>query len=246
MVTGSGSGIGLRIAQVFAARGAQVLASDVSEEALAPARESGLETAVCDVSDETQVVALIEQVRARFGGLDTLVNNAGISGPTGAVETLDSRAWRQTFEVNIHGQFYCVKHAVDLLRASANASIVNMSSAAGRLGMRGRSPYSATKWAVIGFTKTLAIELGPDQIRVNAICPGVVDNDRVRRVIAAKADMLNEPVEAVTEQYAGLASMGKMVTEEDIAQAAYFLASPAAASISGQALAVDGNTEKLY
>ncbi|MBE2999392.1 SDR family oxidoreductase [Nocardiopsis sp. HNM0947] len=203
---------------------------------------------MCPVGDldEDQVAALMRSAGEELGGLDVLVNNAGVAGPTGPVGELDGQAWRATFDVNIHGQFYAVKHALPLLRRSEHASVVNMSSAAGRLGMAGRSAYSASKWAVVGLTRTLASELGPEGIRVNAICPGAVDGPRIRRVIADKARMLDRPVEEVETLYTGQASLGRLVTADDVAATALLLAGPGAAMVSGQALAVDGNTEKLY
>jgi NAD(P)-dependent dehydrogenase (short-subunit alcohol dehydrogenase family) len=246
VVTGAGSGIGLRIAECARDAGAHVLVSDVSETALEPAAASGLAGVVADSSDEAQVANLMKQVRDQLGGLDVLVNNAGIAGPTGPVGELDSDAWRRTFDVNIHGQFYAVKHALPLLRASGDACIVNMSSAAGRLGMAGRSPYSASKWAVVGFTKSLAIELGDEGIRVNAICPGAVDGPRIRSVIEAKAAMLGRPLDEVTGLYLNQSSLRRFVTVEDVAATVLFLIGPGGRMISGQAIAVDGNTEKLY
>ncbi|WP_026118077.1 SDR family oxidoreductase [Nocardiopsis salina] len=246
VITGAGSGIGLCMATAFRDSGAHVLVGDLDEQALAPAREAGLETAVADAGDEDQVAELMRTAGTRLGGLDVLVNNAGIAGPTGPVGELDAGAWRATFDVNIHGQFYAVKHALPLLRRSERPAVINMSSAAGRLGMAGRSAYSASKWAVVGLTRTLASELGEEGIRVNAICPGAVDGPRIRRVIDDKARMLGRPVSEIEALYTGQSSLGRLVTAEDIAATALFLAGPGAAMISGQALAVDGNTEKLY
>jgi NAD(P)-dependent dehydrogenase (short-subunit alcohol dehydrogenase family) len=246
VITGAGSGIGLRIAERARDAGAHVLVSDVGDAALEPATAAGIAGVVADSSDEAQVAHLMAQVGERLGGLDVLVNNAGIAGPTGPVEQLDSDAWRRTFDVNIHGQFYAVKHALPLLRAASDACIVNMSSAAGRLGMAGRSPYSASKWAVVGFTKTLAVELGDEGIRVNAICPGAVDGPRIRRVIDDKAAMLGRPVEEITDLYLNQSSLRRFVTVDDVAATVLFLIGPGGRMITGQALAVDGNTEKLY
>jgi NAD(P)-dependent dehydrogenase (short-subunit alcohol dehydrogenase family) len=162
------------------------------------------------------------------------------------VETLGSDDWTKTFDVNIHGQFYCVKHALPLLRKGTEPTIINLSSAAGRLGMAGRSAYSASKWAVIGFTKTLAIELGPEGIRTNAICPGAVNGPRIKAVIDAKAAMLGADPAEVEALYNNQSSLGRLIEAEDIAHMALFLASGMARNINGQALAVDGNTEKLY
>lgn len=246
LVTAGANGIGLAIAKKFQELGAAVLVTDIDPDAVEKARVNGLAAEVSDVSDEDQVRALIGAVAEQLGGLDVLVNNAGVAGPTGPIETLDSAAWKATFDVNIHGQFYCIKHALPLLRQSRNASIVNLSSAAGRLGMAGRSAYSASKWAVIGLTKTLAIELGPDRIRVNAICPGAVNGPRIEAVIAAKARMLNLPEDQVSDLYHQQSSLGRLIEAEDIANMAVFAASDLARNVSGQALAVDGNTEKLY
>jgi NAD(P)-dependent dehydrogenase (short-subunit alcohol dehydrogenase family) len=246
LITAGANGIGLAIANKFRDLGATVFVTDIDADAVEKARVNGLAAAVSDVSDEDQVRHLMNTVRDELGGLDVLVNNAGIAGPTGPVETLDAAAWKATFDVNIHGQFFCIKHALPMLRQGRDASIVNLSSAAGRLGMAGRSAYSASKWAVVGLTKTLAIELGPDQIRVNAICPGAVNGPRIDAVIAAKAQMLDRPADEVSTLYHSQSSLGRLIEAEDIANMAAFAASDMARNVNGQALAVDGNTEKLY
>jgi NAD(P)-dependent dehydrogenase (short-subunit alcohol dehydrogenase family) len=181
----------------------------------------------------------------KLGGLDILVNNAGIAGPTGGVETLSLADWERTLAVNLTGQFLCVRAAVPRLRKSSAASIVNLASAAGHLGMPGRSPYSASKWGVVGFTKTLAIELGNEGIRVNAVLPGAVDGPRIRAVIAAKAKAAGRSVEEVTRSYAAQASLGRMVTTKDIWNMVLFAASDLASSVTGQELVVDGHTQAL-
>ena len=246
LVTAGASGIGLAIATAMKDLGADVFVTDISADAVDAAKAAGLVAEVSDVADEDQVRALMDSVRDNLGGLDVLVNNAGIAGPTGPVDTLDTAAWKTTFDVNVHGQFFCVKYALPLLRQSSEASIVNMSSAAGRLGMSGRTPYSASKWAVIGFTKSLAIELGAEGIRVNAICPGAVDGPRIDAVIQAKADMLGQPVDEVAALYRGQSSLGRLVEADDIANMAVFLSSSLARSVHGQAMAVDGDTNKLF
>lgn len=246
LVTAGAAGIGLAIATRFKDLGAVVFVTDINPAAVESARDTGFSASVSDVSDEAQVRALMETVATELGGLDVLVNNAGIAGPTGPIETLDADAWRTTFNVNVHGQFYCIKYALPLLRNSDEAAIVNLSSAAGRLGMAGRSPYSASKWAVVGLTKTLAIELGDEGIRVNAICPGAVNGPRIDSVIEAKAVMLGRPVEEVSDLYLRQSSLNRLVEADDIANMAVFLASDLARSVNGQAMAVDGNTEKLY
>jgi NAD(P)-dependent dehydrogenase (short-subunit alcohol dehydrogenase family) len=246
LVTAGAAGIGQAIANRFRDLGAEVMVTDINPAAVDAAKQDGVIAAVSDVSDEAQVRELMEDVRNRLGGLDVLVNNAGIAGPTGPIETLDADAWKTTFDVNIHGQFFCIKHALPLLREAQDASIVNLSSAAGRLGMAGRSPYSASKWAVVGLTKTLAIELGPEGIRANAICPGAVNGPRIDAVIEAKASMLGRPVKEVSDLYHKQSSLERLVEADDIANMAAFLASNLARNVNGQAMAVDGNTEKLY
>ena len=246
LVTAGANGIGLAIANKFRELGATVFVTDIDPDAVDKARVNGLLAAVSDVADEDQVRGLMDTVREEMGGLDVLVNNAGIAGPTGPLESLSAADWKATFDVNIHGQFFCIKHALPLLREGSGASVVNLSSAAGRLGMAGRSAYSASKWAVVGLTKTLAIELGPDGIRVNAICPGAVNGPRIDAVIEAKARMLDLPADEVSALYHNQSSLGRLIEAEDIANMAAFVASDMARNVNGQALAVDGNTEKLY
>jgi NAD(P)-dependent dehydrogenase (short-subunit alcohol dehydrogenase family) len=247
LITAGAAGIGREIADMFAAVGARVAVCDIDEAALARFRQElpGHEAFECDVSDEDDVDDLFDDVVDALGGLDVLVNNAGIAGPTGPVESLSPDDWRHTMEINIDGQFLCVRRAVPLLRASGGGSIINMSSAAGRFGFAHRTPYSASKWAVIGFTKSLAIELGPDNIRVNAILPGAVDGPRIRRVIQAKAASTGVPVAEMEQLYTRQASLGRMVDAQDIARLALFLAGPGGRNISGQALPVDGDTQAL-
>ena len=176
LITAGADGLGLEMARVFHRAGARVFVCDVNESRLAalPAELPGVRTLRADVSDEDSVAALFQAVARELGGLDVLVNNAGVAGPTGFVETLSKADWDRTLAVNITGQFLCARQAIPLLKASKAGVMINLSSAAGHLGFAGRSVYSASKWAVIGFTKSLAIELGPHGIRVNAILPGAV------------------------------------------------------------------------
>ena len=248
LITAGADGLGLEMVRVFHDAGAQILVCDVNESRLRDLNRElpAIHTVVADVSDEASVAKLFEQVKAKLGGLDILINNAGIAGPTGYVETLSKADWDRTLAVNITGQFLCARQAVSLLKESRAGVMINMSSAAGHLGFAGRSVYSATKWAVIGFTKSLAIELGRYGIRVNAILPGAVDGPRIRAVIQAKAQTLGQPVDQVAAQYENQAALGRMVTARDIANMALFNASEAAGNVSGQAIAVDGFTQKLY
>jgi NAD(P)-dependent dehydrogenase (short-subunit alcohol dehydrogenase family) len=247
VVTAGAGGIGRVTAESFAKEGARVFVCDVDEAALAAfAKDNpGIGTTRTDVSDEAAVDRLFAEAGKSLGGLDILVNNAGIAGPTGAVETLSLADWNRTLAINITGQFLCARRAVPLLRTAGGGAIVNLSSAAGRFGFPRRTPYASSKWAVVGFTKSLAMELGPDNIRVNAILPGAVDGPRIRRVIAAKADSLGVPYPEMEKRYVMQASLGRMVTEQDIANMILFVCSEQGRNVSGQALAVDGDTQSL-
>src|SRR5215216_7569398 len=192
LVTAGAGGIGLETARSFLAEGARVHVCDVDAKALRAVGKSDpkITRSICDVSDRKQVAKLFREALAALKGLDVLVNNAGIAGPTGKVDEIAPEDWDYCLAVDITGQFNCTRLAVPHLRKSKNASIVNLSSAAGRLGFPLRTPYSAAKWAVVGFSKSLAAEVGADNIRVNAIQPGVVEGERMDRVIDAKAKAL--------------------------------------------------------
>jgi len=229
------------------ANGAQVYICDVNESALV-ACQRALPTVgalKADVADATQVDRFFAAALTQLGGIDLLVNNAGIAGPTAPVEEITVEQWEQTLAVNITSQFLCTRRATPHLKAAGGGLIVNLSSAAGLFGFPNRTPYAAAKWAVIGFTKSLAMELGPYNIRVNAICPGIVEGERQDRVIAAKAQAEGRTVEAVRAQIIRQNSMGTFVQAQDIANMVLFLASAAGSKISGQALSVDGHTETL-
>jgi NAD(P)-dependent dehydrogenase (short-subunit alcohol dehydrogenase family) len=247
LVTAGASGIGYVIAQEFLNAGASVFICDVNEAALNQSLKAhpGLHGCIADVAAEDQVIAMVNQAALVMGGIDVLVNNAGIAGPTARIDELTLADLELTLKINVVGQFLCAKHAVQHLRKSQRASIINMSSAAGHLGMPGRSAYSASKWAVIGLTKSLAIELGKQGIRCNAVLPGAVDGPRIRAVIADKAKIMNKPLEEVTRDYENQSALGRMVSPLDVANTVLFVASDAARSVTGQALAVDGHTQAL-
>ncbi|SDV50753.1 SDR family oxidoreductase [Chitinasiproducens palmae] len=248
LITGAASGIGAALAQAFLQTQADVCICDVDPAAVARFVDThpALHGAVGDVSDVEQVDAVIDHARQALGGLDLLVNNAGIAGPTGPVEALDPAAWDRTVATNLNSQFYFLRRAVPLIKAtSTRGSIITMSSVAGRLGYPYRTPYAATKWALVGLMRSLAIELGPSNVRVNAILPGVVEGERMDRVIAARADSLGVPFDTMRNDYLNKISLRRMVTVTDIAAMALFLASPAAVNLTGQAISVDGNLEYL-
>jgi NAD(P)-dependent dehydrogenase (short-subunit alcohol dehydrogenase family) len=247
VVTAGASGIGLVVTQSLLAAGARIHVSDIDGDRLAEARVklplAG--TTVADVADPAAVDRLFDDAKAALGGLDVLINNAGIAGPTKPVEEVTPEEWNRTLAVNITGQFLCARRAVPLLKAAGRGVIVNMSSAAGRFGYPLRAPYAASKWAVIGLTQTLAMELGPDQIRVNAILPGMVAGPRIEAVIAAKAAQQGVSVAAMTDTYIRKSSMHAMVTGQDIANMIVFLCSESGRFISGASIPIDGNVESL-
>ncbi len=247
LVTAGAGGIGLAIARRLVRHGARVYVCDVSDEALAAYGRAfpGAGWIKADVSSEADVDRLFDAAAAHLGGLDALVNNAGIAGPTGGVEAIDPAEWRRTIDICLTGQFLCARRAVPLLKAAGGGSIVNMSSAAGRHGYAFRSPYSAAKFGVIGFTQSLAKELGPDNVRVNAILPGIVEGPRMEGVIRARAGQLGLSYEAMEKEYLARVSLRRMVSPDDVAAMTAFLLSDAGHNISGQSLGVDGNVETL-
>ncbi len=247
LVTAGASGIGLATAQAFAREGARVHVCDVDVAALDAMGkpDAAISRSVCDVADPAAVAALFDTAAGMLGGLDALVNNAGIAGPTAACENVALDDWQRTLAVNLTGQFLCAQHAIPLLKTSRNASIANLSSAAGRFGFPNRTPYAASKWGVIGFTKSLAIELGPHGVRVNAICPGSVAGARIDAVFANRAKLRDVDVDVVREEAIGKTSLRRLVTADDIANSIVFLASPLGANISGHALPVDADTQSL-
>lgn len=247
LVTAAGSGIGRAIAETLQTNGARVHICDLSAERLAECQTAlpAIGITQADVADPRQVDPLFDAAVAHLGGLDVLVNNAGIAGPTGPVETLDPVAWDRTMAVNINSQFYCTRRAVPLLKSAGGGAIINLSSAAGLFGYPLRTPYAASKWAVIGLTKSLAMELGDFGIRVNAICPGPVEGPRIDGVISARAEARGESFEAMRAAYQRQNSLHTFIQAQDIANLVLFLCSPAGSKISGQALSIDGNTESL-
>lgn len=247
LVTAGANGIGLAIARAFASEGAKVHICDVDTAALSAlkTRDPALTQTVCDVSDRAAVKSLFAEASNALGGLDVLVNNAGIAGPTSKVEEMNPEDWDRCLDICLTGQFNCTRLAVPLLRQSKNASIVNISSAAGRLGFAMRSPYAAAKWGVIGFTKSLSIELGPDNIRVNAILPGLVAGDRQRRVLEAKAQQRGISYGEMEKTAFSYTSIKDYVTPQQLADQIVFMASPRGRTISGQAISICGDTQML-
>lgn len=247
LITAAAGGIGRLMAERMADAGAKVFICDVDDDALKDlaATRPDIGFIQADVSDRDQVARFFETGIDALGGLDALINNAGIAGPTAPVDEIDPDEFERVLAINVTGQFLCARLAVPHLKAAGGGSIVNLSSAAGKFAFPLRTPYSASKWAVVGFTKSLAAELGVHKIRVNAILPGAVAGERIDRVIAAKADARDVPFEEMKQAYTGLASLNTLIPPEDIVAMALFLVSDACGTLSGQALSVDGDTQYL-
>jgi len=245
LISGAASGIGCRIAERFLEQGDAVHICDASESAVADflTVNPKATASVADVGDRKNVDKLFADLSEHHDHLDVLVNNAGVAGPVGPVEDLDEDGWDDCLKVNLSGCFYMTKRAVPLLRESSAASIINIASTAGLMGCPNRSPYVATKWAQIGLTKAWAMELGPEGIRVNAVCPTSVDGTRIDRVIEGEANQRGLSADEIREVYLRQTSMRSFATPDEVADTVLFLASDQSRRISGQALAVDGHTE---
>jgi len=245
-ITAAASGIGLAVAPAFAPQGDDVHVCDVDTEAVASAAAEGLVATQVDVADLGALDRWIDGVLDRLGGVDVLVNNAGIAGPTAVVEDVAVEEWEHCLAVGLTSHYRTCARVIPAMKVARSGSIVNISSTAGQVGLGMRAPYTAAKWAVIGLTKTLAIELGPYGVRANAICPGSGDGERMRSVIAREAAARGASSEEVTLEYVGGQSIARWVQPDEIADMCVFLASDAARMVSGQAIAVDGHTETFH
>jgi NAD(P)-dependent dehydrogenase (short-subunit alcohol dehydrogenase family) len=245
LVTAGASGIGRAIVEAFLATGDAVYTCDINQSALdsAAAVLKGLRTGVCDLGSRAQIETTVKQAAEMLGGIDILVNNAGIPGPTVPVQDLDPDAWERVLQVNLTGTFNVTRLCIPYLINSGNGVIINMSSAAGRFGYPNRSPYATVKWGLIGFTKTLSMELGKHNIRVNAVLPGAVDGERIQHVFEGRAKATGRSLDQVKQAAMEKKSLKRLVDPFDIAALVMFLASDAAKSISGQMLPIDGDLQ---
>ena len=246
LVTAGASGIGREITRAFAANGAKVFVSDIDAKGLdALSKEiKGVMTKVCDNSKRSDVEALIPAAVQTLGGLDVLVNNAGISGPTAPVEEVDPDKWEAVMNVNLNGTFNVTRLAIPHLKKSSAGSIIIISSLGGRFGYPNRSPYCTSKWGLIGFAKTLALELGEYNIRANAIAPGAVGGERIERVLEGRAKAEGKTLEEEKEDAMSIQALKRFVDPKDIAALCIFLTSDAGKSISGQVLPIDNDSVK--
>lgn len=241
LITAGAGGIGRAIARAFVANGASVFVCDIDAASLDSLTQEivGVRATVCDMSSRTDIEKMIAAGVHALGGLDVLINNAGISGPTASAETLDPVEWERVLQVNLTGTFEATRLAIPHLRRSRAGVVINMSSAAGRYGYPNRIAYSTTKWGLIGFTKTLSMELGGDGIRVNAILPGAVDGARFQQVLAGRAQQADQTLDETLATALSKQSIKCLVNPGHIADLAVFLASDSGRSISGQALPID-------
>jgi len=246
VVTAGGAGIGRATVEMFAGAGARVWTCDVDPDALAAViAVDGVDGQVADVGDTASVDAFMRSSLAALGGIDVLVNMAGIAGPGGRLEELDPADVTRTLDVDVTSMFRTSRHAIPVMKEQRSGSIINISSTAGLMGFPYRSPYAAAKFAVIGLTKTMAMELGEFNVRVNAICPGSINGPRMDHVVHLESEASGKSPEDVRAGYVSQVSMQTFIEPDEIAETIAFLASPRGAKISGQVLAVDGNSETL-
>jgi len=249
IISAGASGIGLATAKICLSRGATVYLCDINNKFLKnldknPFKNKKLFTYKCDASNENEVLNLFKQIKKKTKKIDGLINNVGIAGPTGILEELKSNDWEKTLHVNVNSHFYFIKQSIPLIKKSKNGSIINISSTAGILGFPLRTPYAASKWAIIGITKSLAMELGKFNIRVNAVCPGTIKGDRMKRVIKDKAKFTKLSIKNIEKDFISMSSMKKWILEKDIGKMCAFLISEDSSKVSGQIISVDGHTER--
>ena len=250
IISAGASGIGWTTVKVCLSKGAIVYLCDIDTKSLNkikkhPLTNKRLFSYECDASDEDDVSNFFNKVNKKTKKIDALINNVGVAGPTGTIEKLSSDDWEKTLKVNVISHFYFTKLAIPMLKKNKGGSIINISSGAGIMGFPLRSPYAASKWAVIGVTKTLAMELGKFKIRVNAICPGTIKGDRMVRVIRDKAKFLKVSKKSIEKNFISMASMNCWIYEDDIGKMCSFLISSDGKRISGQAIPVDGNATRM-
>ncbi len=250
IISAGASGIGWSTARVCLSKGATVYLCDINNKSLNKIKKHHLTNKrlfsyECDASDENEVSDFFNLVNKKTKKIDALINNVGIAGPTGTIDKLSSDDLEKTLKVNVISHFYFSKLAIPMLKKNKGGSIINISSGAGIMGFPLRSPYAASKWAVIGLTKTLAMELGKFKIRVNAICPGTIKGDRMVRVIRDKSKYLKVSKKKIEKEFVSMASMNCWIYEEDIGKMCSFLISSDGERISGQAISVDGNATRM-
>ena len=246
LITAGASGIGREFVRAFSASGDKIFVCDIDAGALKLLKDEipAIATHVCDLAKRTEIETMVTEGVRMLGGFDILINNAGIAGPTAPVDEIDPAEWDKVMQIDLTATFDVTRLLVPYLKKSGAGSIINMSSMAGRFGYENRSPYSTAKWGIIGFTKTLSIELGKYGIRVNAILPGPVEGERMDRVLEGRAKISGRSVQEEKQNALSLQSIKQFVDPRDIAALAVFLASDNAKMISGQLFPIDGDIQK--
>ena len=248
VISAAGDGIGFAISKLIIKNGGIVYLSDIDQKKINKIQKNKkfknkIFATQLDANHHKAVKEYISKLKIKK--IDGLINNIGIAGPTKYLEKISIDEWQSTIETNLTSHFYFTKYLIPLLKKNKSGSIINLSSTAGLFGFPQRTPYAASKWAIIGLTKSLAMELGKYKIRVNAICPGSVKGERMQRVINAKAKLLKTTSLKIKKEFESMTSMSSFVSKENIASMIIFLLSDHATNISGQSIAIDGNTERM-
>ena len=249
IISAAGDGIGFSISKLIVEEGGKVYLTDIDPKKINKIKSNNkfnnkIFAAQLDTNNFEDVKKYFLSLR-KFNKIDGLINNVGIAGPTKYLEKISSEEWKNAIETNLNSHFYFTKFSIPFLKKNKSGSIVNISSTAGLFGFPQRTPYAASKWAIIGLTKSLAMELGKYKIRVNAICPGSVKGDRMQRVINSKAKLLKTNPNKIQKEFESMTSINSFVTKENIASMVIYLLSDQSNNISGQSISVDGNTERM-
>ena len=249
IISAAADGIGFVIANKIVENGGKVYLTDINQKKINFIKSSKkyknkIFAEKINCKNHNEVKKYFDSLKS-FNKIDGLINNIGIAGPTKYLNDISIEEWKNTIDTNLNTHFYFSKYAIPLLKKNKSASIINLSSTAGIYGFPQRSAYAASKWAIIGLTKTLAMELGKFNIRVNAICPGSVEGDRMKSVISAKANLVKKSSKKIKKEFESMVSLRSFVSKEDIASMVIFLLKNQSRNISGQIISVDGNTERM-
>jgi NAD(P)-dependent dehydrogenase (short-subunit alcohol dehydrogenase family) len=245
IITGGGYGIGKQIALKYGAAGAKIAIAarslDPMKQTCAELEKLGARAIAIqtDVAKEAGCAHMAEETIKAFGRIDILVNNAGIAGPTKRITDMSLAEWQEVIDIDLTGAWLAARAVIPQMDKNRSGNILMISSGAGRRGYPLRSPYAAAKWAMIGLTQTLAGEWGQRGIRVNCICPGAIEGERIERVIRARAESLKQPYEVVKAGFVAQSALQRMATEEEVARAALFLVTESSTGVTGQTINVD-------
>jgi NAD(P)-dependent dehydrogenase (short-subunit alcohol dehydrogenase family) len=245
VVTGGADSVGRVIAERFLARGDKVHICDIRPQALQEtlAANPAMTGTLANVGDHEAVVRVFREAAAEMGDVSVLVNNVGIAGPNAAIEDIVIGDWEESLRVNLGGAFFCMQQAIPGMKRRGGGAIVNFSTGSTRTRLPHRTPYVVSKFGVEGLTLNAARELGPFHIRCNAILPGMINNARMRGIVAAKAAQSGGAIAEVQQNYLKYISMHVQIEPSELADMVVFLASDAARKITGELIAVSGNLE---